>query len=144
MDRTGVVGLHRPRINDPAFKSLPPAEAAKVYRRALDDIARYLDEMEAPRPMIDAMLDTGSSEIRWVDADSDHLEHPPSYAEWMQAACGQFTKEEENTLHDLEIKSASLTRNEALLLKLLSDKELVHRGCTMSLRFSHVEQLAPP
>src|SRR5262249_8120296 len=31
VDRFGVVGLHRPRIDDPKFKSLPPADAAKMY-----------------------------------------------------------------------------------------------------------------
>jgi hypothetical protein len=146
VDRTGRVGLHRPRIGDPAFKNLPPAEAAKVYRKALEDIARYLDEMEAPRPMIDAMVATDSSNIWWVDADGDHLEQPPTYAEWVEAACGHFSKQEENTLQNLLHKQSSgnLTSNDALLLKLLSDKEVTHRSCTMSLRFSHVEQFPPP
>lgn len=146
VDRTGTVGLHRPRITDPTFKSLPPAEASKVYRQALDDIAHYLDEMEAPRPMIDAMVATDSSDIRWVTADSDHLEQPPSYAEWMQAACGQFRQEEEDKLQDLlhKSKSTTLSNDDGLLLKLLSDKEMAHRGCALSLRFSKVEQLSLP
>jgi hypothetical protein len=44
-------------------KTLAPDEAAKVYKRALDHIASYMNEMEAPHPMIDAMVATGSSEI---------------------------------------------------------------------------------
>jgi hypothetical protein len=35
-----------PRIDDPEFGILAPAEATKVYRRVLDEIAKYLDEME--------------------------------------------------------------------------------------------------
>jgi len=58
VDRIGVVGLHRPRIDDPTFKTLAPDEAARVYRRALDDIAHYMNEMEAPHPTIDAMVAT--------------------------------------------------------------------------------------
>jgi hypothetical protein len=67
--RQGFVGLHRPRIDDPIFKALGPADAAKAYRGVLDDVARYMAEMEVPRPMIDAMVATGSSEIRWVYSD---------------------------------------------------------------------------
>lgn len=85
-------------------------------------IARYLDEMEAPRPMIDAMVVTDSSNIWWVDADGDHLEQPPTYAEWAEAACGHFSKQEENSLQNLLHKQSSgnLTGNDALLLQLLS------------------------
>jgi hypothetical protein len=146
VDRTGTVGLHRPRISDPEFKSLPPAEAANVYRQVLHEMAQYLSEMEASRSIIDAMVGTGSSEIRWVDADRDRLQQPPSYAEWMQAICGQFSQQEQNTLHDLLIKKSAqnLTSNDTLLLNLLSSKEMDHRVCTLSLRFSSVEKLPPP
>jgi hypothetical protein len=43
--------------------------------------------MEAPRPVIDEMLATSSSEIRWVNAIADGLSRPPSYAEWEDASC---------------------------------------------------------
>jgi hypothetical protein len=86
VNRFGAIGLHRPRIDDPLFTALSPVDAARVYRRVLDDIARYMEEMEVPRPMIDAMVATSSSEIQWVDAQ-DNLERPPSYAEWADALC---------------------------------------------------------
>jgi hypothetical protein len=66
VERLGEVGLHRPSTEDPAFKALPPAEASTTYRRILSSIISYLDEMEVPKPMIDAMVSTSSSEIRWV------------------------------------------------------------------------------
>jgi len=146
VSRSGSVGLHRPRISDPTFKALPPAEAAKVYRKALDDITRYLDEMEAPRPMVDAMVATDSSNIWWVNAEFDRLEQPPTYAEWAESACGNFSKQEQDTLNDLihRKSSGNLTSNDTLLLQLLSDKEVTHRTCAMYLRSSHVEQLPPP
>jgi hypothetical protein len=146
VERQGLVGLHRPRIDDPAFKALPPDEAAKVYRRVLDDIARYLDAMEAPRPMIDAMVATGSSEIRWVDAQADHLERPASYAEWEDAACGEFTAEQFDSMIDLRVKrdATQLSSNDALLLTLLEEKHSAVWKCTRTLRFSRVDQLPPP
>lgn len=88
VDRTGTVGLHRPRINDPMFRGLSPAEASTVYRQALEKIATYLDEMEAPRPIIELMITTGSDDIRWVDFIDDGLDRPPSMAEWEDASCG--------------------------------------------------------
>jgi hypothetical protein len=63
VEPSGTVGLHRPRLEDPEFKTLAPADAATVYKRVLYDIACYLDEVEAPCPIIDAMIATGSSEI---------------------------------------------------------------------------------
>jgi hypothetical protein len=44
-------GLHRPGINDPEFSALPSADAYTVYKRTLQEITRYLAEMEAPRPL---------------------------------------------------------------------------------------------
>jgi hypothetical protein len=144
VDRLGTVGLHRPRIDDPEFTAMAPGGATKVYRQVLDQIANYLDEMAAPRPLIDAMVATNSSDIRWVDADVDHLENPPSYVEWRQAACGQFNPQERETMENLERKTEPLPDNERLLLRLLSEKEMKTRQCTMALRYSHVERMSLP
>jgi len=83
----GRVGLHRPRIDDPEFANSPPDEAMKLYRKAIVGIEGYLTEMEVPRPVIDAMLVTSSSEIRWVDAVTAELSRPSSFAEWEDATC---------------------------------------------------------
>jgi hypothetical protein len=99
--RIGVVGLHRPTTDDPAFKALSPADASPIYRRMIESVTNYLDEMETPKPMIDAMIATGSAEMRWVDSDKDGLENPPSIAEWKAASCGSVTAQEKKTLMDL-------------------------------------------
>jgi hypothetical protein len=71
------------------FKGLSPADASTAYRRALASIAAYLDEMEVPKSIIESMVTTSSSDIRWVDAGNDGLERvPPSIAEWEYASCG--------------------------------------------------------
>ena len=93
--RLRTVGLHRPRIDNPDFRGLAPAEAAKVYTAVLEQIRRYMMEMEAPRPTINAMVGTGSSEVQWIDADQDALSRPPSFAEWSDASCGMFFPQQE-------------------------------------------------
>jgi hypothetical protein len=79
VDRTGMVGLHRPRIDGPEFKGLPPADASTAYRRVLDRISAYLDEMEVPKPIIESMVATSSGDIRWVDFFDDGLDTPPQH-----------------------------------------------------------------
>jgi len=146
VNRSGRVGLHRPRIDDPEFSNLAPAEATKVYRRVLDEIAKYLDDMEAPRSMIDAMVATNSADIRWVDADKDDLERPPSIAEWADAACGYRTTEEKNAKEELSIKkiNGSLSSKEAIFLKLLSEKDTKPAQCWLALGFGQVDRLPRP
>ena len=99
--RLGIVGLHRPRINDPAFKALAPSEASAVYRRMLDSVTRYLDEMEVPNPLIDSMVATGSAEIEWVDSKRAFM-RPPSFAEWFDASCRRSTRQESDPDKKLE------------------------------------------
>jgi len=123
---------------------MAPAEASATYRRGLDEVSRYLEEMEAPRPMIDAMVATSSSEIQWVDSQRDGIQQPPSIAEWSDASCGPFTKEEESTLLDLMGKRPRLSSNEAMLYNMLSNKENARASCEGALYSSHRDQLAAP
>jgi hypothetical protein len=145
-DRRGEVGLHRPRITDPQFKSLSPVQATAAYRRTLEDIEGYLREMEVPRPIIDTMVATGSSEVQWVDAEKDHLQRPPSLAEWEDSNCQEVTAKEENTVINLRLKEeqALLSSNDALLLKLLEDRSLKYISCKNDFRRVQVDKLSPP
>jgi hypothetical protein len=137
--------LHRPRTEDPRFKAMAPADASVAYKRMLDEISRYLEEMEAPRAAIDAMVATSSSEIRWVDYDRDGLERPPSIAEWTNASCGAFNKNELEAMIDLEVKEPTgLTANEQMLLKFLKEKDNAYHDCRNFLFFSHIDRLPPP
>lgn len=89
VERWGSVGLHRPRITDPQFATLPLGEARTTYNKALQRIIRYLEEMEVPRPLMDTMVATGTDNIHWVyDHENDFkLQHPPSFVEWVNARC---------------------------------------------------------
>jgi len=87
--RSGTVGLHRPWTDDPQFRGLSAPEASAEYRQVLAKIVSYLNEMEVPNSIIESMVNTSSSDIRWVDSSTDGLERPPSIAEWEDASCGQ-------------------------------------------------------
>jgi hypothetical protein len=88
VERWGTVGLHRPSVVDPAFRSSAYRDAAAtVYREMLAVIAGYLKDMEVPNSIIDTMFETASSDLRWVESVGDPLERPPSIAEWEDASC---------------------------------------------------------
>ena len=147
VERDGVVGLHRPFTEDPAFKALTPAEASNVYRNIINRVTRYLDDMEVPKTMIDAMVSTGSSEIRWIDEETDGLRRPPSIAEWEDASCGSFTDEELRAFYDLLMKTsrrATLSSQEKLLFNVLDDKFQKDDQCRSYLLSSQRTRIAPP
>src|SRR5262249_30891153 len=91
--RTGTIGLHRPSTDAIEFKSMPPNAASAVYRQWLDAMVAYLNEMEAPRQVVDAMLQTSSADIMLVHDEQFGLGAPPSIIEWQNAACGALTKQ---------------------------------------------------
>jgi hypothetical protein len=90
----------------------------------LESIANYLDEMEVPKSIIEGMVSTGSSEIRWVDDESTN--RPPSFTEWVDASCEPFTVQEYQTKLELDIKKQyepdTLSENDRLLSDVLDQK----------------------
>jgi hypothetical protein len=85
--RIGTVGLHRPRIDDPMFRGLPAADASTAYRRVLESISAYLNEVEVPQSVIESMVATSSNDIHWVSGGPD-VDDPPSISEWLAVSCG--------------------------------------------------------
>jgi hypothetical protein len=142
--RFGSVGLHRPRIDDPSFKALGPKDAAAIYGRVLNSIRQYMDEMEAPKPLIEAMVATGSADIKWV-ADHDGLKRPPSLAEWEDANCGTLSEGEAKLLSDLtDKKRSTLTRQEQSVRDQLEKRSRTVDLCKIELLSSHRDMLLPP
>jgi hypothetical protein len=125
---------------------MTPSDASGAYRRMLDRVRKYLDEMEVPKQIIETMVATGSTEIRWADAVEDDVRRPPSIAEWEDASCGSFTDQEDKTMSLLVNKRAStdLTQSETLLLNLLLEKLTKKNRCEAALISSHIERLPPP
>ena len=100
-----------------------------------------------PKPMMDAMVSTSSSEIRWVDSDKDRfLKRPPSIAEWEDAWCGSFTREEWDAYSALAVKQVDrrLSPQEQMFLKLLADKLDKHNSCISLLLSAQRDRLASP
>ena len=143
VEREGEVGLHRPSTADPTFKVLSPAEASIIYRKILGSITGYLDEMEVPKPMINAMVRTSSSEIQWVDSDTDGLRRPPTIAEWEDASCGSFTSDERSAYYTLAVKTTRSSQ-EQMFLKTLAEKLNKDGQCRSLLLSAQRERLAPP
>jgi hypothetical protein len=141
--REGEVGLHRPTTEDPSFRALSPADASKIYRQILGSVTTYLDEMEVPKPMADAMVSTSSSDIKWVDSDEAGLRSPPSIAEWEDASCGSFTSEERSTFNTLAVK-ANKSSQEQLFFKMLSEKLMKDGTCRNFLLDAQRDRLASP
>jgi hypothetical protein len=140
VERFGIVGLRKPRVDDPEFKAMAVPDAM----RTLDGIARYLTEMEAPREVIDAMTKTDASEISWGNALGD-LDRAPSFAEWVDAACGRFTTEEWNTFVRLNSSPrAKLSKDDGALIDLLRAKVDRHLDCQSQLVSARVDRMEVP
>ena len=118
-------------LTTPRLKHSPPGQAATLYRQKLDNIMRYLDEMEVPKPVIDAMKTTGSADIRWVDDSAYGLERAPSFAEWVDASCGRISADEEKALLKLGARKSNLNTDEKLLLKILTEKSMAITGAKL-------------
>jgi hypothetical protein len=114
----------------------------------LQEISRYLEAMEAPRPLIDGMVATSSAEIRWVDYDDDNLEDPPSFHEWVDASCGSFTREERKIENELGARQTfggpALTEREEMLQKMLSAKSFRRSDCRTILVSARRDALPGP
>jgi hypothetical protein len=143
VDHWGTVGLHRPHTDDPYFKNLDPTAAADFYRRVIDSIRQYLDEMEVPKSMIEAMVATGSADIKWVTV-ADDLSRPPSLAEWEDASCRTLSDDERNLLSRLNDKRAVLNQKLQKLRDKLQNKQAKRLNCRIELLASRRDKLPPP
>jgi hypothetical protein len=99
--------------------------------------------MEAPKPMIDAMVATSSADIHWVNSDTAGLKRPPSIAEWEDASCGSFTSEEWDAYSKL-VGKPTRSAQEQLFLKFLSEKLQANGMCKNNLYDAQRDRLAPP
>lgn len=163
INRTGTVGLHRPKITDPQFAVLPPGRASSAYREAMQRVSQYVDEMEAPRQLIDTMITTGSSDVRWLSADdsANQLVHPPSFEEWVNAACGSITAQEQKSRLALQKRHSSwlyernvrpqvpaqaqpLNAQELSNMRALDEKHTHRYHCWITRVFAHRDALPPP
>jgi hypothetical protein len=144
--RVGDVGLHRPVIASSRFKDSPPGEAEQAYKPALALMTQYLEEMEVPKALIEAMVATSSSNIHWVTG-MEYL-RSPSFAEWEDANCGSqdVANNEYYEAFNLEMKKekTELSHQENLLLSLLNEKAKKNFDCLAELERKNRSKIPPP
>ena len=140
--RSGKVGVHRPRITDSEFKDLPYSEAQKVYSEAITLVTKYLEEMEAPREFIELNTVTSSQDIHWLEEGHKSFSSP-SFAEWIIASCSDIlNSHEESKLDELGgIQKNERTDTENILLKLLYEKRERKLLCERNLIFHSRKQM---
>ena len=67
--------------------------------------------MEVPRQFIEVMMDTTSTEIRWLnDEEAAAIEEVPSIAEWI-GVTGKMTKSERDMMLRIGVEMDQLKRN---------------------------------
>jgi len=93
--------------------------------------------------MIEAMVATGSADIKWVDAD-DALGRPPSLAEWEDATCGSFSIKDKMLLSDLLAKRSNLAPREQSLRDQLQNRQSQWSRCQIELLSSNRDKLSAP
>lgn len=149
--REGSVGLHRPRFTDARFGKLPPAEASVAYQQALQGVSRYLDEMEAPKTVVDAMTSTASAEVSWVDDgyglnEVIRMHRAPSIAEWTAASCSTFTHQEFQLMLQLQgiTRDRQHSAQESRRYTALFNKQEAIDRCGHRLVSSNRDRLPPP
>lgn len=127
----GLVGIHRPYVDQAELRSLPPKNAEALENQALLDAETYLHQLRVPTYLVDRMFQHASSEIYWLSNEDLVFElgtRAPWYEEFLIARCGfdkgaelQYIRNSETSadvLHSMLIPAeecgSRLTRPEAL------------------------------
>lgn len=149
-ERSGKVGLHRPRFTDPSFGKLSPNDAEATYKSVLRDVSAYLDMMGAPKSVIEQMVTTQSADIVWVEDGvawgETRIDRAPSFSEWADSACGSFSTHEYLTMIDLGAKKwdKTLPSREERQYQLLNNKYQTKNVCEHELMSSSRDSLPRP
>ena len=83
--------------------------------------------MEVPKGIIDKMVSTGSAEMEWVThsvINRIEIERAPSFAEWVDAACGAFPAREYELLllkNPLSTHDRPMSQQEEKRFKMLQE-----------------------
>ncbi len=140
--RFGTVGLHRPHFTGTSFKQLSPTEAAQAYRPALQSVTAYLEEMETPKAVIEAMINTHSTDIRWYNSVLPE-ERAPSFAEWQDANCGTWNKDDFRARQEMnETCKRTDNRTACRSAAVLAEKDEKRGECIRRLNYEHSLRLA--
>lgn len=85
-----LVGIHRPRYDETAYKDLTPDQATKQYSEVLEETTRYFAEMEVPEWLSSRMYSVPSSDMHYLtDTELQQFSNSsPALGELVIARCG--------------------------------------------------------
>lgn len=85
------IHIHRIAFDSDYFGSLPPSSASSEYRRGLEGVHRYLQDMEIPESIYERMVRMPSYATEQLDYNTvSFMTWPPSIGEWIKARCGNI------------------------------------------------------
>lgn len=85
------LGIHRPYLSPEQMMSLSPREAENVQREILRISRAYLEDLQVPTSLIDAMFQRASTEVHWLsraEFEQQLGRRPPWYEQFLIARCG--------------------------------------------------------
>lgn len=88
------IGIHRAYFDSEYFKSLPPIEAERQFRRLDISVRQYLYEMYIAEDVIAEMVSTKSTKGSYLSPDEFRRrvgQYSPAIEEWKIANCGEMT-----------------------------------------------------
>lgn len=88
--RSGTdIHIHRISFDATYYGSLQPGDASAQYRTGIEEVHRYLSEMEIPESIYERMVRMPSYGAELLDPPTTTtLTWPPSFGEWLNARCG--------------------------------------------------------
>jgi hypothetical protein len=90
------IHIHRISFDKEYYGALSPNEAATKYQEALLLVSSYLDEMEIPKSIYEAMVSMPSYGAKQLP-NTHNFTWPPSFSEWLTARCGPPTARRDST-----------------------------------------------
>lgn len=82
------IHLHRIAFDKSFYGSLNPGDAHTKYQEGLNEVHKYLQEMEIPDNIYVKMVNMPSYDTVPLDDTANSLWTTPSFGEWLTARCG--------------------------------------------------------
>ncbi len=97
------IGLHRPHFPAEQFSQLNSDKAEAAQKEAMRAVGLYLEDMEVPDKMTEAIMATRSASVKMLSgpelvSDYGFEFRSPGYEEWLIAKCGTLSDQEWSNL----------------------------------------------
>jgi len=107
VERSGNdIHIHRISYDRDYYGALSPNDAAVKYQEALETVRAYLNEMEIPDSIFEAMVKMPSYTTA-ILKEANYLAWPPSFGEWLTAKCGPPGRGRDSTCESQQVRAAT-------------------------------------